>query len=93
MTIRNQSNPYEVYCPSCSVTFPIGQKHCIHCGGRLSKQSLEPGEFTIPFSETEVEEEEDPQEIAGRRSAWSPLTLIWVLLFVGGTIYRSCAGE
>jgi hypothetical protein len=89
MTIRSQSNPYEVYCPHCSVTFPTGQKHCIHCGGRLSKERLEPGEFAIPF----VEAEEAEAEIATRRSGWSPLALIWLLLFVGGTIYRSCAGE
>jgi len=92
MTILDQSNPYEVYCPSCSVTFPVGQKHCIHCGGRLSRERLDPDEFTIPFSGVEVEEE-DPQEIGTRRSGWSPLTLIWVLLFIGGTIYRSCVGE
>jgi len=86
MTIRNRSNPYEVYCPRCSVTFPVGQKHCIHCGGRLSKERLELGEFAIPFDEVD----EIHEEIATRRSAWSPLALIWLLLFVGGTIYRSC---
>lgn len=89
MTIRNQSNPYEVYCPHCSVTFPAGQKHCIHCGGQLSRERLEPGEFSPPFAEAEPAEE----EIATRRSGWSPLALIWLLLFVGGTIYRSCVGE
>jgi len=86
MTILNQSNPYEVYCPHCSVTFPVGQKHCIHCGGRLSKERLEPGEFAIPFDEVE----EVQEEIATSRSRFSPLALIWVLLFIGGTIYRSC---
>jgi hypothetical protein len=89
MTIRNQSNPYEVYCSRCSVTLPVGQKHCIHCGGRLSKERLEPGEFAIPFEEAE----EIQEEITTRRSGWSPLALIWLLLFVGGTIYRSCVGD
>lgn len=89
MTIQNQSNPYEVYCSHCSVTFPIGQKHCIHCGGRLSKERLEPGEFTTSFAETE----EIQEETTGRRSGWSPLALVWLILFVGGTIYRSCVGE
>jgi hypothetical protein len=89
MTIRTQSNPFEVYCPHCSVTFPVGKKHCIHCGGPLTKERLEPGEFAIPFGEAE----EIPEEITTRRSGWSPLALIWLLLFVGGTIYRSCAGE
>jgi len=89
MTIRTHSNPYEVYCSPCSVTFPVGQKHCVHCGGRLSKERLEPGEFAIPFGETE----EVQEEITTRRSRWSPLALIWLVLFVGGTIYRSCVGE
>jgi hypothetical protein len=86
MTIQNQPSPFEVYCPHCSVTFPIGQKHCIHCGGRLSKERLEPGEFAIPFDEMDQVQE----EVATRRMPFSPLALIWVLLFVGGTIYRSC---
>lgn len=89
MAIRTRSNPYEVYCPHCSVTFPVGQKNCIHCGGRLARERLEPGEFTTPFEAAE----EDPDETVTRRSSWSPLALIWLLLFVGGTIYRSCAGE
>ena len=89
MTIRSQSNPYEVHCSRCSVTFPVGQKHCIHCGGRLSKERLEPGEFAIPFEEAE----EVQEEVTTRRSGWSPLALIWLILFVGGTIYRACVGE
>ena len=89
MTIRSHSNPYEVYCSPCSVTFPVGQKRCVHCGGRLTKERLEPGEFTIPFEEAE----EVPEEVSTRRSGWSPLALIWLVLFVGGTIYRSCVSE
>jgi hypothetical protein len=89
MTIRSRSNPYEVYCPRCSVTFPVGQKNCVHCGGRLSKERLEPAEFAIPFEEME----EVQEETATKRSAWSPLALVWLILFVGGTIYRACVGE
>lgn len=90
MSIREtKSNPFEVYCPSCSVTFPVGQKHCIHCGGRLSKERLEPGEFAIPFEEAD----EIPEDVATRRSPFSPLALIWLLLFIGGTIYRACTSE
>jgi hypothetical protein len=44
----------------------------------------------MPFVDAEEAAEE---ESATRRSGWSPLALIWLLLFVGGTIYRSCAGE
>ena len=89
MSIRSQSSPYEVYCPRCSVTFPVGQKHCIHCGGRVTKERLEPGEFAIPFDEMD-EPSELQEEVGARRSPFSPLALIWLLLFVGGTIWRSC---
>jgi hypothetical protein len=89
MSIREtKSSLFEVYCPSCSVTFPVGQKHCIHCGGRLSKERLQPGEFAIPFEG--ADEMDELEAVGGRRSPFSPLALIWLLLFVGGTIYRSC---
>jgi hypothetical protein len=87
MSIRpTKSNPFEIYCPRCSVTFPVGQKHCVHCGGRLSNERSAPGEFVVAFDEAD----EMPEEGAGRSSAFSPLALVWVLLFIGGTIYRSC---
>lgn len=28
---------YEIWCPSCDVSFPPGTKRCIHCGGRTVK--------------------------------------------------------
>ena len=30
---------YEVWCHTCNVTFPPGQKHCLHCGGRTRVES------------------------------------------------------
>ena len=37
--------PFEVYCPRCDVTFPVGTKRCVHCGGRTvsSGQPRMPG--------------------------------------------------
>jgi hypothetical protein len=91
MSSRSQANAYEVYCNHCSVTFPADQRHCLHCGGRLSKERLEPGGFAIPFDHPqEVEVPDDP---APRRLPFSPLAIIWALLLIGGSIYRACAGE
>lgn len=89
MAIHNQSNPYEVYCHRCSVTFPVGQRHCLHCGGRLSNERLEPGEYAIPFEPETVESAED---VSGRRLPFSPLAIVWAVLLIGGSIYRGCAG-
>jgi hypothetical protein len=38
------------------------------------------------------EEGTGPVEERPRSSPISPIALIWVLLLVGGTIYRACAG-
>ena len=27
---------YEVWCPSCEVSFPLGTKRCVHCGARTA---------------------------------------------------------
>jgi hypothetical protein len=36
-------------------------------------------------------EDLEVDEASGRRSGPSPFTLIWVLLLIGGYLYRSCA--
>jgi hypothetical protein len=90
MAIRNRANPYEVYCHRCSVTFPAGKRHCIHCGGRLSNDRLEAGDFAIPFEPEAVEPDDG---VATRRSPFSPLAIVWAVLLIGGSIYRACAGE
>lgn len=33
--VEGARTPYEVYCFRCRVTFPIGSRHCLHCGGPL----------------------------------------------------------
>ena len=42
-TFESSRAPFEVCCPRCEVTFPIGTKRCIHCGGRTVPSSR-PGE-------------------------------------------------
>lgn len=36
MRRRQKTSPYEVRCPRCDVSFPVGQRKCIHCGGSTS---------------------------------------------------------
>jgi hypothetical protein len=86
MQAQGPQTPYEVFCPQCSVTFPVGARHCLHCGGRLSRERGQLIETQSIF-----EEEGAPLEDQGpRMSRFSPVALIWVLLFVAGTLYRAC---
>jgi hypothetical protein len=47
MTTESQ---YEVRCPSCDVTFPIGTKKCMHCGGRTGPSHIRVAERALPYS-------------------------------------------
>jgi hypothetical protein len=89
MPIRERSTPYEVYCNRCSVTFPVGQRHCLHCGGRLSNERLQPGEYAVPAEPEEIEIDDD---LPTRSLPFSPLALVWAVLLIGGSLYRACAG-
>jgi len=89
MPTQGSSAFFEVYCNRCNVTFPVGTRRCLHCGGRLSRERGTPeAEPAQPFLLAPAEEGEAP-----RRSPISPILLLWLAVFVGGTIYRACAGE
>ena len=81
------SNPIEVYCNRCRVTFPLGSKRCIHCGGPLSRERAIAGVEIGPITEEALPEE----ELVTRRSPFSPLTLIWIALLLGAYLMRMCA--
>jgi hypothetical protein len=78
--------PYEVYCARCRVTFPVGTKYCVHCGGRIGRERFRPT-LELPPGTDEIHVEDDLQ----KRSGLSPFTLVWLLLLLGGYLYRSCA--
>jgi len=83
-------NPYEIYCYQCHVTAPVGTRRCVHCGGRLSKQQrqLDPV-MGMPFEES-VEEDEAPVDLQRRLGNNLPMAAVWILLVIGGSIYRLC---
>jgi len=35
--MKSVASPFEVRCHRCNVTFPIGTRQCIHCGGRIDQ--------------------------------------------------------
>ena len=78
--------PYEIFCPSCRVTFPVGTKQCVHCGERLGRGRFRPT-LDLPPGSEEVFVDEEP----ARRGGLSPFTLVWVALLLAGYLYRACA--
>ena len=78
--------PYEVYCPNCRVTFPVGTKQCLHCGARVGRSRFQPT-LDLPPGSEDVLGEQEP----ARRSGLSPFTLVWVVLLLAGYLYRACA--
>lgn len=87
---------FEVYCDRCRVSFPVGTRRCIHCGGRTSAtrshRGLRPQPADAPeILESEAEAEIDPEIV--RRRFLSPVTLLWIVLIAAGYMYRACAGQ
>jgi hypothetical protein len=103
---QQTSTPYEIYCHHCRVTFALGTKSCIHCGGRLARRDAGAGMRTPPaeaFEPTPVgeifEPGNDPEaelaegKTSGRfRLPISPVTLLWLVLIVGSVAQRACNG-
>lgn len=86
MQAHGPQTPYEVFCPRCNVTFPVGARQCLHCGGRLSRDRRQANEAPMTFGEGAGPlEDERP-----RMAPFSPVAVIWVLLFVALTVYRAC---
>ena len=87
MAMTSGVPPHEIYCNSCDVSFPVGAKRCVHCGGRLARQRFRGGmEMEIPANLDEVVvDDELPQ-----RSGISPYTLVWVALLLAGYLWRAC---
>lgn len=36
----SSADAYEVRCNACDVSFPLGTKRCVHCGGRTGPSSI-----------------------------------------------------
>jgi len=81
--------PYEAYCYNCNVSAPPDARYCVHCGGRLSRQRGVPAPTSSsPYSGPAAAGDEDTP---GRMGSTSPMTVVWILLFLIGTLYRLCA--
>ena len=88
MDASSPATPYEVQCERCRVSYPVGTRRCIHCNGVIGRKRFRP-QIPVPPGHEEVFVEDEPPSKTGRIS---PLTFVWLLLLLGGYIYRSCGG-
>ena len=99
MAKETSQPPFQVNCPRCHVSFPIGTKRCIHCGGPLGRglaallsqrrtMGAQP-EFVLEEGVEEQEPEQEPEQ-----GVQSPgRSLLWVITAayaVGISMLRSC---
>ncbi|HEY5657604.1 MAG TPA: hypothetical protein VIY27_07420 [Myxococcota bacterium] len=80
--------PFEVYCFNCRVTFPVGTRRCVHCGGPIGRRGPTLG-TQLPM-ELPAAEEDVPVEFSlGRRLGGLSL---WALVALGAVLSRMCSG-
>jgi hypothetical protein len=91
MQTPGPQNPHEVRCHQCNVSAPLGTRRCIHCGGRLSgKQGLQRAILTGLLEAENGEEDEAGEESATSIGSAAPKVALWILLLIGGFLYRFC---
>jgi hypothetical protein len=55
-----QTTRFEVRCPSCNVSFPVGTKRCVHCGARTSSD-VESAAQSLRSRIAAAQQSEEPQ--------------------------------
>ena len=85
-----ETSPYEVRCPRCSVSFPVGTRSCLHCGGRVGRGAPLREEPIGPvLDETGVEEDGELAVPSAARRIGS--ISLWVIVALGAALSRLCA--
>jgi hypothetical protein len=99
--MRGKASPYEVRCPRCDVSFPVGTRRCIHCGGPVpasagiaapiapSAPSVEPGPFEPPRP-AEAPVGDEASSGVGTSLLKLSGSLFWIIAVVIFSIARSC---
>lgn len=91
MDASSQSPSFEVRCERCRVSFPVGTRRCMHCNGALGRKRRLP-RIPVPPGHEEISLEVE-DEAASKPGMFSPVTLVWILLLLGGYLWRSCGGQ
>jgi len=87
---------FEVWCNHCRTSFATGTKRCIHCGERLARErrSLT---LRVPRVDEAValpDEIDDllvEEDVPKKKSPFSPLTLVWIAILLGGYLFQLCS--
>jgi len=91
MQAHGPQNPYEVYCFQCNVSAPVGTRRCVHCGGRLSGPQGPRRSALAGLLEPESSEAEgDGEELATSIGSAAPKIVMWIVLLIGGFLFRYC---
>ncbi|MEZ4334635.1 MAG: hypothetical protein R3F35_23000 [Myxococcota bacterium] len=91
--MQSGASPYEVRCPRCDVSFPIGTRRCVHCGGPTAAPGAAPSLESGPFERTQPEPVQIGEEEApGVGSSLLKLSgsLFWIVALVIFSLVRHC---
>jgi hypothetical protein len=92
MRDRDPQSPYEVYCYQCNVSAAVGTRRCVHCGGRLTgAEGTRRAVLTNLLGAEFGEANEDGEELATSIGSAAPKIALWILLLIGGSLYRLCS--
>lgn len=92
----------EVRCHHCNVTFPAGTRRCLHCGERTGPSEIQLGvtddlsqlphlrDTPIPGPISPDDIEDETEAVTRKGPGRIVLGSIWLLVAVGGSIYRAC---
>ena len=91
MQARDPHDAFQVYCDRCNVTAPAGTRRCIHCGGRLpGARGAQRTALTELFKPELIGADEEGEEFTTSIGSAGPKVAMWILLLIGGFLYRLC---
>jgi hypothetical protein len=67
-----KATEYEVRCPRCNVTFPVGTKRCLHCGGGTGPSRSASTRATWDDQAGRFVVRDDVEDVSGRRPILQP---------------------
>jgi len=94
--VHGPQTPFESYCFSCGVTFPVETKRCVHCGGRLARAGqkaegvAEAVAPTLPTRGGGVDDEVLEEEGASLTLRRFGGLLIWALVALSALLSNLC---
>lgn len=91
--VEGPQTPYESYCFSCHVTFPVEARQCVHCGGRLARRA--PGAESAGLPGLLGGGRGEPEEMPDEEGALFTMRrfgglLVWTLVAASALLSNLC---